>query len=154
MPRERWDQLVRGEDCPLCRDLAGEAQPNEFHYPVTELRLSRLALASNQWVPGYCVLTCRLHVREPFELSLDDRARYFDDLMRAARAIDILFKPVKLNYQILGNVVPHLHTHIEPRYYGDPAPGRPIDTAEQVVHLSPDEYEQRARAIREALDAA
>jgi diadenosine tetraphosphate (Ap4A) HIT family hydrolase len=36
------------------------------------------------------------------------------------------FKPVKLNYMTLGNTVPHLHTHVLPRYQDDPAPGGPI----------------------------
>jgi diadenosine tetraphosphate (Ap4A) HIT family hydrolase len=27
----------------------------------------------------------------------------------------------------LGNTVPHLHTHVLPRYRGDPAPGGPIE---------------------------
>ena len=34
--------------------------------------------------------------------------------------------PVKMNYMTLGNTVPHLHTHVVPRYQGDPAPGGPI----------------------------
>jgi len=35
---------------------------------------------------------------------------------------------------MLGNLLPHLHTHIVPRYYGDPAPGRPLDPS-HAVHL-------------------
>ena len=34
--------------------------------------------------------------------------------------------PVKMNYLTLGNTVPHLHTHVVPRYRDDPAPGGPI----------------------------
>jgi diadenosine tetraphosphate (Ap4A) HIT family hydrolase len=33
---------------------------------------------------------------------------------------------VKLNFLTLGNSVPHLHTHVLPRYRNDPAPGGPI----------------------------
>ena len=36
------------------------------------------------------------------------------------------FEPVKLNFLTLGNWVPHLHTHVLPRYRDDPAPGGPI----------------------------
>ncbi len=35
-------------------------------------------------------------------------------------------RPVKLNYLTLGNALPHLHTHIVPRYADDPVPGRPF----------------------------
>jgi diadenosine tetraphosphate (Ap4A) HIT family hydrolase len=31
-----------------------------------------------------------------------------------------------MNYMTLGNTVPHLHTHIVPRYPNDPAPGGPL----------------------------
>jgi diadenosine tetraphosphate (Ap4A) HIT family hydrolase len=34
--------------------------------------------------------------------------------------------PVKLNYDVLGNAVPHLHTHIVPRHADDPRPGWPF----------------------------
>jgi diadenosine tetraphosphate (Ap4A) HIT family hydrolase len=30
------------------------------------------------------------------------------------------------NYELLGNAVPHLHTHLVPRYIDDIAPGRPM----------------------------
>lgn len=33
-----------------------------------------------------------------------------------------VMEPVKLNYSILGNSVPHLHTHVVPRYREDPRP--------------------------------
>ncbi len=72
MPRERWDALVRGEGCPLCRDLAAGTEVDAYGYAVADMRLSRLRLAANQSVPGYCVLIARRHVREPYEL---DRSR-------------------------------------------------------------------------------
>jgi diadenosine tetraphosphate (Ap4A) HIT family hydrolase len=31
-----------------------------------------------------------------------------------------------MNYQLLGNLVPHLHVHLVPRYLDDPAPGKPL----------------------------
>jgi hypothetical protein len=44
----------------------------------------------------------------------------------ASRAIAAAFAPAKLNYDILGNSLPHLHTHIAPRYADDPRPGWPF----------------------------
>jgi diadenosine tetraphosphate (Ap4A) HIT family hydrolase len=76
---------------------------------------------------------------------------FFQDLVRAARALDRVFAPVKMNINLLGNLVPHLHAHLVPRYYDDPAPGRPIDPGLRVVTLTPDEYQERIRQIQAAL---
>ena len=127
MEREEWSALVRGEGCPLCHELASGEPVNEHGWTVIDLAVSRLRLAANQWVPGYCVLICAIHVREPHELSQKDRTAFFDDLVRVGQAIEATYQPDKLNFQLLGNAVPHLHCHIVPRYYGDPAPGRPLD---------------------------
>lgn len=152
MPRAQWDALVRGDGCPLCRDLASATRANQYRYTVADLTMSRLGLAVNQSVPGYCVLVCTKHVREPYDLSRDERTAFFEDMMRAAQALETVFHPVKMNFEILGNAVPHLHCHIKPRYYGDPAPGKPIHPDERVVRLSSDdEYERFVELIRAAL---
>lgn len=127
MERTQWDALVRGEGCPLCAEVASHAAANEHGAMVADLTVSRLRLAANQWVPGYCVLICTMHVREPHVLARADSVAFFEDLVRAGQAIETVYRPDKLNFQLLGNAVPHLHAHIVPRYYGDPAPHRPLD---------------------------
>lgn len=52
----------------------------------------------------------------------------------AAKAVERLFAPAKLNFETLGNALPHLHTHIVPRFVGDPTPGRPLLGAPGVTH--------------------
>jgi len=42
------------------------------------------------------------------------------------RALEAHLQPVKLNYELLGNSLPHLHTHVMPRYGDDPRPGWPF----------------------------
>jgi diadenosine tetraphosphate (Ap4A) HIT family hydrolase len=151
MPRTQWDALIRGEECPLCAECRSSEPINEYGYTITDLSLSRLRLARNQFVPGYCVLICAKHVQEPYHLTFEERSLFFDDMLRAAQAIERVFNPVKMNFQLLGNLVPHLHAHLVPRYYGDPAPGRPIDPGAQVVTLASQEYAERVQQIREAL---
>lgn len=153
MPRERWEALVRGEGCPLCADLAADVRANAHVYTVADLEASRLWLATNQAVAGYCVLVARRHVREPYELPPAEQAAYFRDLMRAGQALERAFGAVKMNFELLGNAVPHLHCHVKPRYYGDPAPSRPIHPDEHPLHLTAAEYEERVATIRAALDA-
>jgi len=60
------------------------------------------------------------------------------------------FDPVKLNYLTLGNTIPHLHTHVVPRYRDDPAPGGPIEWT-QLLSADPvpdAELRRQAAALR------
>lgn len=114
---ENWDALMRGEGCPVC-DLIHTGKPeNEHGIAVADLHFSRLFLAKNQYVPGYCMMMCRKHVIEPYELTADERMLFFDDLAAVDKALQAAFNADKMNYNILGNVVPHLHVHIIPRYF-------------------------------------
>lgn len=152
MPREQWDALVSGETCPLCVQIQADERVDAYGYTIADFQVSRLRLSTDQFIPGYCVLISKLHTREVYHLNQEDQARYFTDLMDAARAIDHVFHPIKMNLEILGNAIPHLHCHIKPRYYGDAAPGEPLYPDKEIRHLSPEEYEDSVRKIREALD--
>ena len=76
---------------------------------------------------GYTIVIWRgRHVAEPTQLSADEAARYWLEVVRVARALEGHFRPVKMNYDTLGNSLPHLHTHLIPRYADDPRPGWPF----------------------------
>ena len=144
---ENWDSLISGEGCPVCKQFRLDEKEDEHLLYICDLPFSRLFLAKNQFVKGYCVLICRSHVIEPYELSKKERAGYFDDLALAASALQNVFKADKMNYNLLGNIVPHLHTHILPRYFTDSAPHKPIDPGFKKVYLTQSEYEDRIRSI-------
>ena len=57
---------------------------------------------------------------------------------------------MKLNYELLGNALPHLHTHVMPRYTDDPKPGWPFPHPEDEPPPHP---EAELRADVEALRA-
>jgi len=76
---------------------------------------------------GYTIVTWRgRHVAEPTELTEDEAATYWRELLEVGRALERHLAPVKLNYDLLGNTLPHLHTHVVPRYADDPRPGWPF----------------------------
>jgi diadenosine tetraphosphate (Ap4A) HIT family hydrolase len=75
-----------------------------------------------------------------------------EDVCRVAAALDAVYRPTKMNYELLGNMVPHLHWHLVPRFAGDPLWPRPIWSephAEQL--LEPADYRQAIARIRQAL---
>ena len=158
MPRERWEALVRGEGCPLCADLAAPGGDDAHGYFVADLAASRLRLGLEQHVPGYCVLIARRHVREPYQLDAAERAAYFEDLMRVGAALERVYRADKLNFSLLGNGNPHLHAHVQPRFYGDAYPGAPAPVdphRTRIAHpvlLSPEAAAAQVAAIRAALE--
>ncbi|HVV75903.1 MAG TPA: HIT family protein [Mycobacteriales bacterium] len=122
---EDWAERKAGGDCPIC---AGLVHPRSRDLVTgASLTSTVVRLDPRSRLPGYCVVAWNgQHVAEAFALSKDQSAAYWADVSRVARAIDRVFQPMKINLMTLGNWVPHLHTHIVPRYADDPAPGNPI----------------------------
>ncbi len=76
-----------------------------------------------QFYTGYCLLASREHASELNQLGAN-RAAFLNEMAILAEAIEACFQPHKLNYELLGNVVPHLHWHIFPRLRGRPGKAR------------------------------
>jgi diadenosine tetraphosphate (Ap4A) HIT family hydrolase len=112
-------------DCPFCQRLAQlESQPDEdllwlFPHSVA-------LLGPWQYYKGHCILVARRHATELNQLSPNVRHAYFEEMCCLARAIEDAFHPLKLNYELLGNQVPHLHWHLFPRYAEDPGRLQPV----------------------------
>jgi diadenosine tetraphosphate (Ap4A) HIT family hydrolase len=122
---EDWEQRRAGLNCPGCRD----GRPDEDEYGVRYLSVEHADayLQRVTPVPGYSTVVFRgRHVPDPTELGPEENVAFWSAVAVAARAIEAVFRPCHLNYQILGNAMPHVHVHIVPRYLTDPAPERPL----------------------------
>jgi diadenosine tetraphosphate (Ap4A) HIT family hydrolase len=112
--------------CPLCAADGGEL--------VWRNDRLRVILAAEPDYPGFTRVVWRAHVAEMTDLPLQDR----DALMRVVCAVESAqreaFAPDKINLASFGNMVPHLHWHVIPRWrddrhfpesvWGRPATGR------------------------------
>jgi diadenosine tetraphosphate (Ap4A) HIT family hydrolase len=78
-----------------------------------------------QFYTGYCLLVSREHATELSQLGAK-RSAFLTEMAILAEAIEACFQPSKLNYELLGNMVPHLHWHIFPRYADDPEKLSPV----------------------------
>ena len=126
MNRTDWDRRVKGDGCPLC---APRAESNDHWDLIATLSISSLYLAKNQTYRGQCQLTFDArHVARLDELTADEYAALAGDLFLAQHAVVRAMNPDHVNIESLGNVVPHLHWHIIPRYIDDPRWGMPIWT--------------------------
>ena len=127
---------------------------NDHTVTIAELGHTEVRLERRSRLPGYCIVVWRHgHVAEPTQLPSEAVAGYWSDVTTVARVVEGLYQPVKMNLLTLGNWVPHLHTHVVPRYNDDPAPGGPI-AWEAIFTESPNDPGQlrrQAAAIRDAL---
>jgi len=142
---EDWEARFTGRSCVICDALGGGDSDYWIHVTdgvCTEVHLDRSSL-----IAGYCLVVWRLsHVAEPTQLEPEAADAYWHEVLAAGRAVTAAFKPVKVNYFTLGNTVPHLHTHIVPRYADDAAPGGPLTWSQVVGHPVFDEQALRAQA--------
>jgi diadenosine tetraphosphate (Ap4A) HIT family hydrolase len=111
-------------ECPFCRKLAAPEEPPEEI--VWQFPHSVALLGPWQFYRGYCVLVARAHATELSRLEAAARRAYLDEMCLLARAIEECFRPHKLNYELLGNQVPHLHWHLFPRSADDAEALKPV----------------------------
>ncbi len=142
----------RGEGCPQC----AEGRAAETEHGVRYFK-GIVADGYLQWrgpTRGYSVVVFRArHVCDPQSMSSEEHAAFWSEVSSVARALEHVYGPIHLNFQILGNQDPHVHVHIVPRYDPDPAPSRPLPTAawEASRNLGDDEMHEAVAALRSAL---
>jgi diadenosine tetraphosphate (Ap4A) HIT family hydrolase len=72
---------------------------------------------------------------------------FWRESMAVARALSSLLEPRKMNYEIHGNSIPHLHLHLYPRFPGDPFEGRPIAMDAPAFTRTADDLRRMADAL-------
>ena len=115
-----WQALIDGSGCPIC--IAGG--PKDV---IADIGAAWVTAPAEAPLPGYACIVSKRHAAEPFELTSGEGHAFWDSAMQVARVLKRATSAVKVNYEIHGNTIPHLHMHIYPRFRGDPFESRPID---------------------------
>ena len=103
--------------CELCESPGGEVLHQGMQF--------RVVLVDDADYPGFCRVIWRDHVREMTDLPELDRMLLMDVLWQVEQVVREVMQPEKINLASFGNMVPHLHWHVIPRYTDDrhfPAP--------------------------------
>lgn len=133
--------------CPMC-----QRWEHDSDLQILEMKHSYVVLNRDQFFPGYTLLFTKIHATELFQLEQTVRTELMEEVSRLAQALHRVFAPDKINYELLGNMVPHIHWHIVPRFVSEALWPRPIWAGQHdELLLAPDEYQQRINAIRSAL---
>lgn len=99
-------------DCPLC--AAADCADVLWRDLVC-----RVAWVDDARLPGFCRVILAAHVREMTDLPLAARHRLMAVVFAVEEAVRETVRPDKINLASLGNVVPHLHWHVIPRFADD-----------------------------------
>ncbi len=134
-------------DCPMCRKWSDDADLR-----IAELERCYVLLNRDQFFSGYTFVFTKQHVTELFHLDRSTRIAVMEEVTAVAAALYKLFQPDKINYELLGNMVPHMHWHLVPRFAGDPLWPRPIwSEPHEPATVSAAAYAERIATIQQAL---
>ena len=106
--------------CELCATLGGE-----ILWQDGLCRVVRVGGEEGRAFPGFCRVVWNAHVAEMTDLTATDQRHLMNVVFVTEAALRSLLRPDKINLASFGNVVPHLHWHVIPRWRDDshfPAP--------------------------------
>ena len=112
--------------CELCQTPGGE-----ILWKDGLCRVVRVDGGEGEAFPGFCRVVWNAHVAEMTSLAPADRRHFMNVVFATEAALRTLVRPDKINLASLGNVVPHLHWHVIPRWRDDSRFPAPIWTAAQ-----------------------
>lgn len=98
-------------ECFFCKSNGGDILFN--------CDLYRIILVDDKDYPGYLRIVLNRHVKELTDLDDSDNLALYAALIKSERILRTVFKPDKINVASFGNLTPHVHWHIIPRYVAD-----------------------------------
>jgi diadenosine tetraphosphate (Ap4A) HIT family hydrolase len=137
---------MHSADCLLCQTPGGTVLWQNQHLRVID--------ACDALYPGFTRVVWTAHVVEMTDLSAAEQA----ELLRIVLLVEAVqraeLKPDKINLAAFGNVVPHLHWHVIPRWQGDPHFPQAVWAALSSADASAQAAQQALRArVQQQLNA-
>ena len=149
LPVDQWERLRQGVDCPFCQDI--HLLENAFSFLVKEFQHSFVRLPKNQYMRGWTIVALKRHACELFELEVEERNLFWQEVSWVAEALNRIYRPAKINYCIFGNRCPHIHCHLIVQRFSDD-PTVPINMEAEQVFLSLPEYQSMLTELRGKLE--
>ncbi len=114
---------------------------------------ARVVLVDDADYPGFCRVIWQAHVKEMTDLPEADQLHLMRLVFAVEAVLRTVLQPEKINLASLGNMTPHLHWHVIPRFRDDrhfPSPVWAAAAREQSAQALPDGWQVR---LRESLSA-
>lgn len=103
---ENWNN-----PCELCAATGGKV--------LWETPVCRVVRVDDADYPGFCRVIWTAHIREMTDLDAGERRFFMEIVFGVEKVIRDLFSPHKINLASFGNMTPHLHWHVIPRWADD-----------------------------------
>jgi diadenosine tetraphosphate (Ap4A) HIT family hydrolase len=97
--------------CELCDAVGGEL--------LRQDDLCRVVLVGDAHYPGLCRVILNRHVKEMSDLAADEHSRLMQVVLAVEQGVREVLRPDKVNLASLGNMTPHMHWHVIPRFADD-----------------------------------
>lgn len=99
------------DSCEFCTGAGGTV--------LWESATWRVVLVEDSDYPGFCRVVWTAHVREMTDLAPGERIALMNVVFAVEEVVRSLFAPDKMNLASLGNMTPHVHWHVIPRWQDD-----------------------------------
>ncbi|HWR76535.1 MAG TPA: HIT family protein [Thiobacillus sp.] len=131
--------------CLLCDEPGGTV--------LWQDEFCRVVRADEPDYPGFLRVILNAHVKEMTDLPAAGQQALMQGVLAAEAALREVMVPDKINLASLGNVVPHLHWHVIPRFKDDPHFPNPVWGAKQrgTPHAAPADLDAQLAAALHSL---
>lgn len=129
--------------CELCQQQGGEL--------LWQSPLCRVVLVDDPQYPGFCRVILNRHLKEMTDLPTAERSEVMNVVFAVEQVLRAVLQPEKINLASFGNMTPHVHWHVMPRFVDDRHFPQPLWGPVQrdgVVHGLPD----LAKVLRQQLE--
>lgn len=99
------------QSCDLCINPGGAI--------LWQSALCRVVRVDDPHYPGFCRVIWNGHVREMSDLAANHQLMLMRVVFAVESVVRQLFNPDKINLASFGNMVPHVHWHVIPRWQDD-----------------------------------
>lgn len=117
---------------------------------VARWALCSVLLMDDANYPWLILVPERPGLKDFHDLAPTDQTALCDEMVRASRALQALFRPDKINVAALGNEVPQLHVHVIARFVGDAAWPKPVWGLVPPRRYAPEVLAERTAALQAA----
>lgn len=98
-------------ECFFCLNSGGQVLYNCDAY--------RIILVDDSDYPGYLRVVLNRHLKELTDLSFDENINLYQAVIKCEQILRQTLNPEKINIASFGNVTPHIHWHVIPRFSDD-----------------------------------